>query len=633
MTLNHLSHPQVAQIVAGVTNGKALPQEVLQQIIAKTDGVPLFIEELTKAILESGHLKEVDGHYALTGSLQALVIPATLQDSLMARLDRLMTGKVIAQLGATIGRQFSYALLQAVSQLNDRTLHEELQRLVEAELLYQRGLPPQATYTFKHALIQDAAYESLLKSTRQQYHQRIAEVLEAQVPETAETQPELLAHHCTEAGLIEQAVGYWHKAGQHAMERSALVEAIVHCTKGLEVLQMLPVTRARAQEELKLHLTLGSALQMTQGYAAPEVERVYTRAHTLCAQVGEPAQHIQVLLGLRYFHQVKGDSQTAWQIGQQLLPLLEQVHDPVLIAEVCNAVGHTLYYRGAFATARVQLERGIGIQQSFQYRARAASTALLNFRFVGYAPLAWTLWYLGYPDQALVHMHTALALAQEDAMPSRMETVLAAAALLHQLRGEGERAHEYIARAMAVATEQGFRFRFAFDATLRGWVLGAQGHVTEGIAQMSQGVAVYRTTSAQNTQPWFLALLAALQGRAGQWDDAQQRMAEAISAMSAVGQSCFQAEVHRLKGELLLQHSAVNATEAETCFHDALAIARHQEAKSLELRAATSIARLWQSQGKRDAARQVLGDVYGWFTEGFDTADLKDAKALLDELA
>src|SRR5262249_42318260 len=257
MTLNHLSHAQVEQIVAGVTHGKTLPKEVLQQIIAKTDGVPLFIEELTKAILESGQLTAVEGYYELTGFLSTLAIPTTLQDSLMARLDRLMTGKVIAQLGATIGRQFSYALLQAVSQLNERTLHEELHRLVEAELVYQRGIPPQATYVFKHALIQDAAYESLLKSTRQQYHQRIAQVLEAQFPETAAAQPELLAQHYTEAGFTGQAVHYWHHAGQRAIQRSAHIEAISHLRQGLALLQTLAETPDHVQQEVDMHIALG----------------------------------------------------------------------------------------------------------------------------------------------------------------------------------------------------------------------------------------------------------------------------------------------------------------------------------------------------------------------------------------
>ena len=256
MTLNHLSHTQAEQIVTGVTNGKALPQEVLQQIIAKTDGVPLFIEELTKAILESGQLQALDDHYAFAGSLRALTIPATLQDSLMSRLDRLVTAKAIAQYAAGIGRQFSYELLQAVSQLDEATLQRELGRLVEAEIVYQRGLPPQATYVFKHALIRDAAYQSLLKSTRQQYHQRLTQVLESQFPEMTEAQPELLAQHYTEAGLIEQAVSYWHHAGQRAVQRSAHAEAITHLRQGLALLKTLPETPQRLQHEVDMLIAL-----------------------------------------------------------------------------------------------------------------------------------------------------------------------------------------------------------------------------------------------------------------------------------------------------------------------------------------------------------------------------------------
>ncbi len=278
ITVNRLPHTQIEQIMTCMTDGKTFPAAVLQQIIAKTDGVPLFVEEITKSLLESGQLHIVDDHYELTGSLSTFAIPATLQDSLMARLDRLMTGKVIAQLGATIGRQFSYELLQKVSKLDGPTLQRELGRLVEAELVYQRGLPPQATYTFKHALIQDAAYASLLKSTRQQYHHRIAQVLESQFPETTEAQPELLAHHYTEAGLTEQAVHYWHHAGQKASERSAHVEAIAHLRQGLALLSTLPETPDRVQREVNMYIALGASLIATKGWAAPEVGETYTYA-------------------------------------------------------------------------------------------------------------------------------------------------------------------------------------------------------------------------------------------------------------------------------------------------------------------------------------------------------------------
>jgi class 3 adenylate cyclase len=301
ITVHRLSPAQVEQIVNRMTDGKTLPQGVLAQIIEKTDGVPLFVEEMTKAILESGQLQALDDHYAFTGSLHTLSIPATLQDSLMARLDRLVTAKGIAQLAAVIGRQFPYAWLQAVSQLDEASLQRELGRLVEAEIVYQRGLPPQAYYFFKHALIQDAAYESLLKSTRQQYHQRIAQVLETQFPETTETQPELVAHHCMEAGLTAQAVSYWNKAAQRAIQRSAHMEAIAHLRQGLALLQTLPETPQRLQCEVDMHITLGASLIATQGFAAPEVEKTYTYARQLCQHLEDPYQLFRVLLGLSMY--------------------------------------------------------------------------------------------------------------------------------------------------------------------------------------------------------------------------------------------------------------------------------------------------------------------------------------------
>jgi predicted ATPase len=287
-----------------VAHRKALPTEVVEQIVAKTDGVPLFVEELTKMVLESGLLRAGEDHYDLTGPLPSLAIPTTLHDSLMARLDRLAAVKTIAQLGATLGREFSYELLQAVSPWDEATLRQGIQQLVEAEFLYQQGLPPQATYLFKHALIQDAAYQSLLKSTRQRYHQQIAQVLEARFPSVVETQPELLAQHYTEAGLTEQAIPYWQRAGQRAVERSAHVEAISHLTKGLELLTTLPGTPERTRHELDLQITLGPALMVIKGPAAPEAERVYNRARALCQHVGETPQLYPTLWGLWLFRSI-----------------------------------------------------------------------------------------------------------------------------------------------------------------------------------------------------------------------------------------------------------------------------------------------------------------------------------------
>ena len=304
-----------------VAGDKALPVEVVQQVVSKTDGVPLFVEELTKMVLETDLLREHEDHYELAGPLPLLAIPTTLHDSLMAHLDRLAPVKVVAQLGATMGRQFSYELFRAVSLLDETTLQQGLRQLVEAELLYQQGSPPQATYTFKHALIQDAAYQSLLRSTRQQYHQRIAQALEQQFPETAETQPELLAHHYTAAGLNEHAIGYWQQAGKKAYERSANMEAISHLTQGLELLKALSETYERPQQELTFYIAFGMPLIATKGYAAPDVEQVYSRARILCQQVGEPAQLFPVLHGLWLFYFVRGELQTGQELGEQLLAL------------------------------------------------------------------------------------------------------------------------------------------------------------------------------------------------------------------------------------------------------------------------------------------------------------------------
>ena len=371
MTLNRLSRNQIEWITTQVAGGKIFPPEVMQQIVEKTDGVPLFVEEMTKALLESGHLKETDGHYELTGSFSPLAIPATLQDSLMARLDHLVTAKAVAQYAAVIGRQFSYTWLQAFSQLDEATLQRELGRLVEAEIVYQRGVPPQSTYVFKHALIQDTAYESLLKSTRQYYHQRIAQVLEEQFPETAETQPELLAHHYTEAGLTEKAVHYWHHAGQSAIERSAHVETISHLTKGLELLQTLPETPQRLQHEVDMLIALGASLRATKGQASPEVEQTYTRARQLCHSLHDPHQLFPVLRGLHGHCNVRAEYQTAQALGEQLLALAHQAQDTAMLLAAHRSVGTTWFWLGAPAAALTHLAQGIALYDPKQHRTAA----------------------------------------------------------------------------------------------------------------------------------------------------------------------------------------------------------------------------------------------------------------------
>jgi class 3 adenylate cyclase/DNA-binding winged helix-turn-helix (wHTH) protein/tetratricopeptide (TPR) repeat protein len=410
LVLSRLSTRQTEGMIGHIAGGKRLPAGVVQQVVATTDGVPLFVEELTKTVLESELITEREGRYELLAPLRPWAIPATLHASLMARLDRLGPAKQVAQLGAVVGREFAYAVLQAVAPIEEGTLQQGLAQLVAAELLYQRGLPPLARYMFKHALIQEAAYQSILRSTRRQYHQQIAQVLEAQFPDTATTQPELLAHHYTEAALGEQAIPYWLQAGERAGERSAHVEAIAHLQKGLAVLTTLPATRDRVQQELALQLTLGQVFMTVKGFGAPEVEQAYTRAYALCQQVEDTSQLFPVLIGLWRFYQNRGQLRTAHELGEQCLALAHQLHDRTLLLWGHWVLGTTLWFLGECAPAAAHLGQGMALYASQPHHPVYGGTDP-GVLCLSYAALA--LWPLGYPDQALQRSQEALALAQQ----------------------------------------------------------------------------------------------------------------------------------------------------------------------------------------------------------------------------
>jgi predicted ATPase/class 3 adenylate cyclase len=632
VTLPRLPRRQAAEMTARVAHSKALPPEVVEQIVAKTDGVPLFVEELTKMVLESGLLQERDDRYALTGPLPPLAIPTTLHDSLMARLDRLATVKALAQLGATLGRAFSYALLHAVSPWDEATLRRGLQQLVAAEFLYQRGVPPQVTYTFKHALIQDAAYASLLKSTRQQYHQRIAQALEAQFPETAETQPELVAQHYTEAGLTEQALPYWQRAGQQASDRSAHLEAISHLTTGIELLKTLPETPERTQQAVTLHIALGAALLMTKGHAAPEVEHAYTQAYTLCQQVGETSELVPVLFGLWRFYNTRSQFHTARELGETLLRLAQGGHDPALAVLAHYTLGFTCFCLGALPAARLHLEEAIARYTPDQRRTPV-------FRMGGDPGVACrvhaaqTLGLLGYPEQALAYLHDALTLAHALSHPFSLAIAGCYAAIVSQHRHDVLAVYVHAEAAVALATAQGFPLWATVGTTMRGWALALQGEGETGMAQVLQGITAYRATGAALFVPYFCTLLADVCDHLGHPEDGLQALAEAHTLGEQQEERYWEAEICRLRGVLLLQQTGTLEEEAETWLQRALDVARRQEAKALELRAAMSLSRLWHQQGKRQEAHDLLAPIYGWFTEGFDTVDLIEAKALLDALA
>jgi predicted ATPase len=632
ITLNRLERPQVEALIMHLAGGKPLPAEVVQHIVAKTDGVPLYVEELTKMLLQSALLREDAEQYVLTGPLRSVAIPDTLQDALMARLDQLHTAKEVAQVGAVLGREFPYAMLQALAPQDEATVQAGLAQLVGAELLYQRGRPPRATYRFKHALIQDAAYASLLKSTRQRLHQQIVQLYETRFPEVVATQPEVVARHCTAAGLSEPAIGYWQRAGQRALQDSAHAEAMAHLTQGLAVLTTLPETPARLQQELDLQVALGTALRATQGNAAPDAERAYARARELCTQLGDTPQLFPVLQGLMQYYRNRGDLQTATQLGEQLLRLAQAQPDPAPRLLAHTQLGMVVFNRGELAAARTHLTQALALYDPQAHRA-------LTMRYgqdlgVGAGGhLARALWWLGFPEQALQHSQAACTLAQEVAHPLSLAQALVYAAMVHQCRREARAAHEQAAVAMTLATEQGFVQWVARGTVLHGWALALQGQSEAGIAAMQQGLAADLATGSMLYRPYFLGLLAEAYGAGGHPDEGLTALTEALAEMDTTELRYYAAELYRLQGALLLLQEVPDAAQAETCFHQALDVARQQQAKSHELRAATSLARLWQSQGKRQEAYDLLTPIYGWFTEGFDTADLQDVRTLLETLA
>jgi class 3 adenylate cyclase/predicted ATPase len=631
LVLNRLERLQVEALIAQRVGGKALPSEVMQHIVTKTDGVPLYVEELTKMLLASPLLREEAGQHVLTGPLRTATIPDTLQDALTARLDQLAVAKEVAQLGAVLGREFTYDLVQAISHRDEDTLQVGLGQLVAAELLYQRGRPPRARYVFKHALIQDAAYASLLRSTRQEIHQRIAQVLEAQFPEMAATQPELLAHHLTEAGHAAQAVGYWQRAGERAVARSAHLEAISHLKTGLAVLQTLPETAERNQQELLLQVTLGPALMNTKGFAAREAEQAYARARVLCESASEAPQRFSVLRGLWQFYNGRGAYHTARELGEQCLQLAQQGHDTAHLLEAHHTLWTTHFLMGELPLARTHMEQGLVLHDPEQSRALAIT--------YGHDPgvccrggAAVVLWLMGYPDQALRELHAAHALAQEVAHPPSLAFARMLTGIAYQLRRETDAAHEQAEALIALAMEQGFALFVAIGGILRGATRPALGRRGEQIGQIRQDLAAVRETGSAVWEPYFLGLLADAYAQDGQLEAGLATLDEAVAAAQGTGQRMVEAELYRLRASLILATGALQA-EAETWLQRALEVARRQEAKSLELRAAMSLSRLRHQQGKRKEARDLLAEVYTWFTEGFDTADLQEAKALLEELA
>jgi class 3 adenylate cyclase/predicted ATPase len=617
LALNRLDRQDRTTLVEQIAGNKVLPVEVVDQIVDRTDGVPLFVEELTKSVLESG--------------AGPLGIPATLHDSLMARLDRLASVRLVAQIGAAIGREFPYALLRAVSRLPEDELQAALARLVASELVFQRGKPPDAVYSFKHALVQDAAHGSLLRSTRQQFHAQIAEALETQFPEMMENQPELLAQHYAEAGLVEKSVIYWGKAGRRSGVRSALTEAAAQLQKGLDQLKLLPDTTERRRQELEFCSALGSVLHAVKGYAAPETGHAYARARVLWEQLGSPLEFLQVPYGQSVYHMGRGELDVAQRLNEDLLRLSRERNDSAGLVLGHLSSGRDLMLLGRFTSSQSHLEDGIALYNPISHRSlgqhAGSGDPCVNLK----AYSAIVLFCLGFPDQALAQSTAAISKARRLAHPPSLALSLSLGTLPLSLVGDNVALVERAEQLVAVSTEQGFPVWRAMGTVHRGWVMVKDGDVTRGIALLRSGWAAYRATGTDMWTPYNTALLAKACEIAGQIEEGLSLLDGALEIVERTGQRWFATELYRHKGQLLLRQGHSKA--AEELYRRALNIAQEQEAKLWELRAAASLARLRRDQDRHAEGRDLLAPVYGWFTEGFDTPDLEDARALLDELA
>lgn len=630
LRLARLPEAEVAELTHMVAGGKSLPDDVLQEVVTKTDGVPLFVEELTKMLLESGLLTEHHDRFELTGHLQSLAVPSTLHDSLMARLDRLAEVKWLAQLAATLGREFTYALLKAVCGWDDHRLGPNLERLVSAEFLFQERTPPHATYRFKHALIQEAAYQSLLKTVRQAHHQRIANTLRTDFPDVVSAHPELLAHHYTAAGRTEQAIPYWFNAGRLAQQRYANHEAVSHATRGLELLETVPHSRDRDKQELALQLLLGPARSSLAGPHA--CEQNFTRARELGRSLGTSSRELfPALSGLANAKIVRGDLREARALAEESLELAEAQDDSLILAAGHWMLAYVAFWQGDVADAAAHSRRGLEFHNPDQHVAGVARYNQNPGIVCGYVN-ALATWMLGYPTQAVIAMDRTVAHARELHHPFSVGMSLLFSAQLAQLRRDPETSLAHADEALTVSSEQRLHAVELWCLLPRGWALVQRGEAAAGIADIREAMDRRRRMGMGAVWPWFLALYADGCGALGDIDEGLRALDEAVAWVQRNDERLYAAEVHRLRGELLLRRADPDVRQAEYCFEQALSTARAQRAKSWELRAATSMARLWQRQDRRDEARVLLSSVYDWFTEGLDTPDLRDARTLLDDL-
>ncbi len=634
VTLGRLTKRQMREMIAAVSTARALPEAVMAQLVTRADGIPLFAEELTQAVVEAG------------GDANVVAIPVTLQDSLLARLDRLSSAKEVAQRAAVLGREFSYALLAATAGLDEGTLQQGLARLAEAELVFVRGVPPEATYTFKHALVQEAAYESLLKRTRQQLHGRVVEVLVERFPERMAAEPEVVARHAEFAGRIDEAVTHYQRAGEQAQARSAHEEAIRHLRHAIALLATQPEDRQRDTREATLQLALAGSLRPARGLGVPECEAAYERARMLSETAGDARRLGLALSGLASTCSNRGEPARAAALAARVLADAAQSGDRDL-----ELLGHAElsvaeYWQGLFASALARSEAARTLSEARRHDPRTAGldgdsgVMPLSYLDPGIIALhftAWSLWTLGWPQRALTSAREAVELAHRLRDPFNLSYALFIETVVHAMRRDVAAQRERAAEVITLSEAQGFPIWLGLGRAWNAAACVAAGE-TGAVADLLAGVALTAETGSQSGAPGVFFLLGEAYMAAGQLEEARGAVETGLAIAAQTGQPGSDADLHRLQGEILLktvdsQQSRVESEKtAEECFQRALDIARAQEAKSLELRAATSLARLWRDQDEHVAARDLLAPLYAWFTEGFDTRDLQEAKALLAEL-
>ena len=634
VALARLGRSDVAAIVKRITGGKTLPIEVMHQILARTDGVPLFVEELTKTVLESGVLQERDGQYVLERPLPPLAIPTTLHDSLIARLDRFAPVREVAQIGAVVGRSFSYELLSAVSGLSPEKLEGALGQLVLSELVFCRGESPHAVYTFKHTLVRDAAYSTLLKARRANWHAAIASVLEQQFPEIVEGQPETLAHHLTEAGLIDKAVGYWLKAGKNAVQRFANLEAIAHLQQGIETVCRLQESSERDRLELDFQFALGPCLIATQGPASSTAIATFARGRELCSRLGDAPEYLQVMFWLATGSVIRGELPQAREVTATLLGLAEARNDRPMLINAIRGLGMILLFMGHAVEARELTERAIEtFRASNETEKLAARAAGQDAGAAGLALMSWALWVLGHVDMAATRMAAALQRADAVGHPHTQAYASYYAAILHALRGEPSIAQRHAERCFTLSEEHGFRHWHGLSRAIRGICITMLDPSAIALEEVRGVLDQYRSAGYQLGITALYVLLCPILLLRREPEAALEIIEQGLSAASHNSERIFEAELHRLKARALMVCGAPGGgTDAQSSLDRAFTIARSQHARSLELRAAKDLAALWINQGRRDEALAFLAPIHASFTEGFDTRDLKEAKSLLDQL-